>query len=71
MKLCMIVKSHLTRFHHISEGFEFSFRFYRLLSTCGHTPFLNDPVIDNQGTKFNFFLIIIDLESPENITTVV
>ena len=37
----------------------------------GHAPFKNDPVIANQRTKFNFFLIIIDLESPQNITAVV
>ncbi len=38
---------------------------------CGHASFLNDPIIANQRTKFNIFSIIIDLESPENITAVV
>ncbi len=38
---------------------------------CDHAPFLNDPIIANQRTKFNIFSIIIDLESPENITAVV
>ena len=37
----------------------------------GHAPFKNDPVIANQRTKFNIFLIIIDLECPENVTAVV
>ncbi len=51
--------------------FEFSFTFHRLMVICGHASFLNDPVIANQRTKFNIFSIIIDLESPENITAVV
>ncbi len=38
---------------------------------CGHASFLNDTVIANERTKFKIFLIIIDLESPENITAVV
>ncbi len=38
---------------------------------CGHAFFLNEPFIANQRTKFNIFLIIIDLESSENITAVV
>jgi len=29
-------------------------------------PFVNDPVIAKQMTNLNFFLIIIDLESPKN-----
>ncbi len=33
--------------------------------------FLNEPIIANQRTKFHFFSIIIDLESPEIITAVV
>ena len=45
---------------------EFSFGIYRLLSVFCHAPFLNDPVTATQMPKFNFFLIIIDLESPEN-----
>ncbi len=38
---------------------------------CGPRPFLNEPIIANQRTKFNIFSMIIDLESPENITAVV
>ncbi len=56
---------------HMSESFKFSFRIYRLLGLFVHAPFLNEPIISNQRTKFYIFLIIIDLESPENITTVV
>ncbi len=33
--------------------------------------FLNEPIIANQSTKFHFFSIIIDLDSPEIITAVV
>ncbi len=33
--------------------------------------FLNEPILNNQITKFHFFSIIIDLESPEIITAVV
>ncbi len=36
-----------------------------------HAHFLNDPVIATQMVKFNFFKIIIDLESPENCTALV
>ncbi len=31
-------------------------------------PFLNELILANQRTKFHFFSIIIDLESPEIIT---
>ncbi len=34
-------------------------------------PFLNELILANQRTKFHFFSIIIDLESPEIITAVV
>ncbi len=34
-------------------------------------PFKNERIIANQRTKFNIFSMIIDLESPENITAVV
>ncbi len=33
--------------------------------------FLNKPILANQRTKFHFFSIIIDLERPKIITTVV
>ncbi len=36
-----------------------------------HAPFLNEPTIANQRTKFQMFSIIIVLESPEIITAVV
>ncbi len=51
--------------------FGFSFRFYRPLVICGQAPFLNELIKANQMTKFHFFSIIIDLESPEIITKVV
>ncbi len=38
---------------------------------CDHTPLLNEPIVANQRTTFNIFLIIIDLDSPEIITAVV
>ncbi len=38
---------------------------------CDQAPFLNELIKANQRTKFHFFSIIIDLESPEIITTVV
>ncbi len=31
---------------------------------CDQAPFLNELIIANQRTKFHFFSIIIDLESP-------
>ncbi len=70
MKLC-ILKSHMTHVFTKFHGFEFSFRFYRHLGTCSHAPFLNDPVVANQSTIIIIFLIIIDLESPENCSVVV
>ncbi len=36
-----------------------------------HAPFLIEPIIANQSTKFKLFSIIIDLESPEIINAVV
>ncbi len=38
---------------------------------CDQAPFLNELIKANQRTKFHFFLIIIDLESPKIITAVV
>ena len=72
MKLCMLVKSHLlhdvTEFHKV-----LSFRLGFIgFGVCLATPlFLYYPFTANQRTKFNIFLIIIDLESPQNITAVV
>ncbi len=40
---------------------------YRTLVICGQAPFLNELIKANQRTKFHFFSIIIDLESPEII----
>ncbi len=37
---------------------------------CNQAPFLNELILANQRTKFQFS-IIIDLESPEIITAVV
>ncbi len=31
---------------------------------CDQAPFLNELILANQRTKFNFFSIIIDLERP-------
>ncbi len=38
---------------------------------CNQAPFLNELILANQRTKFHFFSMIIDLESPEIITAVV
>ncbi len=38
---------------------------------CNQAPFLNELILANQSAKFNSFSMIIDLESPENITAVV
>ncbi len=38
---------------------------------CDQAPFLNELILANQRTKFHFFLINFDLESPEIITAVV
>ncbi len=38
---------------------------------CDQAHFLNELILANQRTKFHFFSIIIDLESPEIITKVV
>ncbi len=38
---------------------------------CDQAPFLNELILANQRTKFHFFSIIIDLESPKIITAVV
>ncbi len=38
---------------------------------CDQAPFFNELILTNQRTKFHFFSIIIDLESPEIITAVV
>ncbi len=38
---------------------------------CDQAPFFNELILANQRTKFHFFSIIIDLESPEIITAVV
>ncbi len=38
---------------------------------CDQAPFLNELIVANQRTKFHFFSIIIDLERPLIITTVV
>ncbi len=51
--------------------FQVLFRFYRPLVLCDQAPFLNELILANQRTKFHFFSIIIDLESPEIITAVV
>jgi len=39
---------------------------YRLWVHFVTPTFVNDPVIAKQMSKFHFFLIVIDLESPEN-----
>ncbi len=72
MKLCMAVKSYLTHvFTNFRKVSSFCWGFIGLW-VCVATPtFLNEPIIANQRTKFHFFSIIIDLESPEIITAVV
>ncbi len=72
MKLCKAVKVNVTNvftnFHKVSR---FCLGFIGLW-VCVATPtFLNEPILANQRTKFHFFSIIIDLESPEIITAVV
>ncbi len=72
MKLCKAVKDNVTNvftnFHKVSR---FCLGFIGLW-VCVATPtFLNEPILANQRTKFHFFSIIIDLESPEIITAVV
>ncbi len=34
---------------------------------CNQAPFLNELILANQRTKFHFFSMIIDLESPERL----
>ncbi len=69
MKLCMAVKVIWHMFSPTFIKFQVLFRFYRPLVMCTR-PFLNELILANQRTKFHFFSIIIDLESPE-ITAVV
>ncbi len=71
MKLCMAVEGYLTHvftnFHKVSS---FCLGFIGLW-LCDQAPFLNELILANQRTKFHFFSMIIDLESPEIITAVV
>ena len=72
MKLGMLVKSHRTHvFTVFRKVLRFFLDFIGILVYFGHAPSLNDSVTSNQTTKFNIFLIIINLESPENCTAVV
>ncbi len=71
MKLCMAVKGHLTHVFTTFVKFQVLFRFYRPLGYVATPTVVNEPNKANQRTKFHFFSIIIDLESPEIITAVV
>ncbi len=72
MKLCMAVKGPVT---HVVTNFRkvssFCLGFIGLRVYVATPTFLNEPIIANQRTKFHFFSMIIDLESPEVITAVV
>ncbi len=67
IKLCMLVNdvmSHmLTNF---CEVLSFYLWFIGIWVYFDTPLSLNDPVLETQRSKFNFFSIIIDLESPEN-----
>ncbi len=57
-----------TNFHKVSS---FCLGFIGLWLCVTRPLFLNELILANQRTKFHFFSMIIDLESPEIITAVV
>ncbi len=66
----MLVKSHLKHvFTQFRKVLDFRSGFIGLWLYSGQAPFLNELIKANQRTKFHFFSIIIDLESPEIITS--
>ncbi len=67
----MTVKVNVTHVFTNFHKFQDFVRFYRPLVMCNQAPFLNELILANQRTKFHFFSMIIDLESPEIITAVV
>ena len=72
MKLGMVVKSHRIHvFTVFRKVLSFCLDFIGIWVYFGHAPSLNDSVTSKESTKFNIFLIIINLEHPENCTAVV
>ncbi len=72
MKLRMAFKGHVIHvFTNFCKVSSFGVGFIGLWVMWPRPLVVNEPIKANQRTKFHFFSIIIDLESPEIITAVV